>query len=345
MQGIYRRPTGGNLLIAFTDPTGRRVRCSAGTKDPKQAAELRDKLKAEAWRTARLGERPRYVWQQAVVRWIGEHEHKATLDRDRQTLRRVAHLLDNRALNEITADDLEAVAAFRADMGVGPAAVNRTLQCLRAILRAAVRWGWIDYAPAVRLRREPSRRVRWLTAAEAARLLKELPAHLALMCRFSLATGLRESNVCGLRWAQIDLSRRAAWIHPDESKNRRALAVPLNDDAVSVLRECTGQHSDRVFTYRGQPVSRCNTLAWRKALLRAGINDFRWHDLRHTWASWHVQAGTPLHVLQELGGWATPTMVQRYAHLSSEHLLAYSQGINNSSPSGAAFAAKIRGAQ
>jgi site-specific recombinase XerD len=70
-------------------------------------------------------------------------------------------------------------------------------------------------------------------------------------------------------------------------------------------------------------VTRANNHAWRKALARAGISDFRWHDLRHTWASCHVQNGTPLQVLKELGGWADLTMVLRYAHLSSKHLEEY----------------------
>ena len=71
------------------------------------------------------------------------------------------------------------------------------------------------------------------------------------------------------------------------------------------------------------PISQVNTKAWGAALERAEIEDFRWHDLRHTWASWHVQAGTPLHALQELGGWETAEMVRRYAHFSSEHLNQY----------------------
>ena len=66
-----------------------------------------------------------------------------------------------------------------------------------------------------------------------------------------------------------------------------------------------------------------STKAWYHALQRAGIEDFRWHDLRHTWASWHVQNGTPLHALQELGGWESPEMVRRYAHFSAEHLAPY----------------------
>ena len=62
--------------------------------------------------------------------------------------------------------------------------------------------------------------------------------------------------------------------------------------------------------------------------MRAGITDFRWHDLRHTWASWHIQQGTPLHVLQELGGWSDIRMVQRYAHLSADHLAVYADRLS-----------------
>ena len=80
---------------------------------------------------------------------------------------------------------------------------------------------------------------------------------------------------------------------------------------------------DSVFTYKGRSVHQVNTKAWKRALERAGIANFRWHDLRHTWASWHVQTGTPLHVLQELGGWESVEMVRRYAHLSSQHLAQY----------------------
>ena len=75
-----------------------------------------------------------------------------------------------------------------------------------------------------------------------------------------------------------------------------------------------------VFTFKGKAIEQVSTAAWYKALDRAGIENFRWHDLRHTWASRHVQGGTPLNVLQELGGWASYSMVQRYAHLAADHL-------------------------
>ena len=70
-----------------------------------------------------------------------------------------------------------------------------------------------------------------------------------------------------------------------------------------VIREQLGKHSTHVFSFKGKPVRQVNTKAWRQTLQRVGIDDFRWHDLRHTWASWHVHAGTPLPVLQELVGW------------------------------------------
>jgi len=72
-------------------------------------------------------------------------------------------------------------------------------------------------------------------------------------------------------------------------------------------------------------LTRLNNTAWRRALSRAGIADFRWHDLRHTWASWMVQAGCPLEVLQKLGGWQRMEMVLRYAHFGVEHLAGYAE--------------------
>ena len=111
-----------------------------------------------------------------------------------------------------------------------------------------------------------------------------------------------------------------AWIHHDEAKAGRAIGVPLNEDALTALRGQLGVHPEYVFVYQGKPVKRCSTDAWKRACERAGIEDFRWHDLRHTWASWHVQRGTSLQELMELGGWSTYEMVMRFAHLAADHL-------------------------
>jgi integrase len=80
-----------------------------------------------------------------------------------------------------------------------------------------------------------------------------------------------------------------------------------------------------VFSYRGKRITQVSTKTWYATLAKVGIEDFRWHDLRHTWASWHVQAGTPLFALQEMGGWSSAKMVRRYAHLAADHLAPYAE--------------------
>lgn len=163
---------------------------------------------------------------------------------------------------------------------------------------------------------------------QAQRLIAELPEHLAEMVRFSLATGLRQKNVFRLEWSQVDIERRAAWIHADQAKARKAIPVSLNDTAVEVLKRQAGKHALFVFTFEGRPVGQVNTKAWRKGLERAGIADFRCHDLRHTWASWLTQNGVPLNALQEMGAWQTGEMVRRYAHLAPEQFARHAQVVD-----------------
>jgi len=143
------------------------------------------------------------------------------------------------------------------------------------------------------------------------------------MAELTLQIGLREANVAKLRWSQVDLNRKMITIDAEEMKSGITIGIPLNATVIKLIKKQQGLHSVYVFCYQGRPVKKASTRSFRKALKRSGIADFRWHDLRHTWASWHVMNGTPLHVLQELGGWASYDMVLRYAHLSAEHLRQY----------------------
>ncbi len=324
---LYRR---ANLWwVDFYAPSGQRVRQSTGTDARQAAQEFHDRLKAECWRRDKLKERPRRSWEQAVVRWLKETSHKASHGDDKHHLRWLDRHLRGVYLDDITRERIDRIKEARQDGGVSNATVNRTLETLRAVLRRAMsEWEWLDKVPTIRMLPEPKRRIRWITREEAERLLAELPAHLAAIARFSLATGLRKSNVVGLQWSQVDLERHVAWVHADQAKARKAIAVPLNKEAMTVLRAQQGKHGTYVFSYEGKaPVAHVNTRAWKNALERAGIEDFRWHDLRHTWASWHVQVGTPLHVLQELGAWESADMVKRYAHLSASHLAEHAERV------------------
>ena len=264
------------------------------------------------------------TWDDATERWLLEKADKASLHSDKCILRWLEPFLSGVPLVDIDRQVVDSITLNKIKTGVANGTVNRMLALLRSVLRRAAHdWEWMGAVPKVRLLREPTRRVRYLTAAQAQRLLAQLPSHLADMAAFSLSTGLRKSNVTGLQWSQVDLARSMAWVHPDQSKTRKAIAVPLNQDAMRILTVQLGKHSTHVFAFKGETVAKVNTAAWKKALKRAGIEDFRWHDLRHTWASWHVQNGTPLNVLQELGGWESPQMVRRYAHFSAGHLAVY----------------------
>jgi len=117
----------------------------------------------------------------------------------------------------------------------------------------------------------------------------------------------------------VDLNRKVAWLDHGTTKSGDGRGIPLNADAVAALESTRGQHSRWCFTFGGKRIHQSST-AWGLAKQRAGIEDFRFHDLRHAWASWHVQSGTLLPELMELGGWRSYEMVLRYAHLAPEKL-------------------------
>ncbi|HEX7972643.1 MAG TPA: site-specific integrase, partial [Thiobacillus sp.] len=171
-------------------------------------------------------------------------------------------------------------------------------------------------------------RDRWLNREEAERLIRFCPEHLAAIVRFALATGCRAREITSLEWDRVDLQRKTAWIN--QTKNGTPRGVPLNADSVSVLRGQIGKHSRYCFTYQGSQIRwELSNSAWHTSLEKAGIEDLRFHDLRHTWASWHRQAGTSCDELKELGGWKSRSMVDRYAKYATEHLAAAASRIEN----------------
>ncbi|MDE2221045.1 MAG: site-specific integrase, partial [Gammaproteobacteria bacterium] len=127
-----------------------------------------------------------------------------------------------------------------------------------------------------------------------------------------------------------DLERGVAWLDHGTTKNGEGRGMPLNADARAALEACLGQYERWVFTYAKRRIFKSSS-ARDTAKRKAGIRDFRFHDLRHTWASWHRQNGTSLQKLMELGGWKTFEMVLRYAHLAPEKLLSVARRIERPS--------------
>lgn len=331
---LYKRPNSSFWWLKLSPIKGelKPLQMSTGTANKRAAQQYHDKLQVERWEQNKLGVKPRRTWDDAAAKWLEETSHKRTHAWDVSMLRWFHPHLGGKALIDINRTLLDQVRAVRAKE-VTPGTCNRYMALVRAILRRACNeWEWIDRTPKVGMLRDGAARLRSLTRDEYARLLTELPEHLADMARISVATGLRQANVKKLQWKQISLERRHLWISADQHKNGRPHAVPLNEAAMAVLAKRQGDHPTHVFTYEGRPVDQVNTKAWRNALRRAGIEDFRWHDLRHTFATWHREAGTPTHELQRLGGWKTQSMVERYAHVAPDGLQFAADRLNSLMP-------------
>lgn len=302
---------------------GKRFRKSTKTGDEKLAKRLHAEIEARLYKGAAFGDKPDYFWIEAVDKYIVDSASNKSLERNLCYLTWINAYWKDLKLCEISRERIEKLIDLKKHKS--PATRNRILQLIRAILhKARDEWEYIEKVPKITLYKEPPGRTRWLSRKDADLLvsyfLNKGLEHLADGVEFSLQTGLRESNVATLLWSEVDLQNRVIAIPPEKVKTEVPLVIPLSDIAIEILERNKGKHPTRVFTYNGKPVTRFNTKAWRIALTELGIKDFRFHDLRHTWASWHVQHGTPLHVLQKLGGWSNLKTVMRYAHLTVKDL-------------------------
>lgn len=327
---LYKRNASPQWWIDFGTHNGKRTRQSAGTEDRKQAEEFAKHRQTELWRAEKLDQQPCVTWDHAVIEWVKAHEHKRSIEDDKQRLRGLSERLRGCSVSGITAATLRRIV--EEIPGIGSSTRNRYLAAGAGVFNFAHAQQWRDGKLSIQRFAEPRHRIRYLTPTEACRLLAELPDYLRAMAEFSLATGLRESNVRLLEWSNVDLARSIAWVHGDQAKAGKSLAVPLNASAMGVLHGQQAQHWKWVFPLNGRPLYQCNNTAWKSALKRAGIDNFRWHDLRHTWASWHVQNGTSLYDLKTLGGWASMAMVERYAHMTHERVAAVSGNIDGLIP-------------
>lgn len=279
-----------------------------------------------------MGVKPRYTWIQAVNKFITETKHKRSHQTDLQMLGWLHTYVGGMYINDITADTVSTVKAACLAEGRATGTVNRYLAVLRGVLiMARDDWQWLDKVPKVKLFPEATARVRFLSHAEMAALFKELAKfqYMLDLVEFTLHTGLRHENLITLEWSKVHPNMQHIWVNPIDSKNAKAIAVPLNAKAREILVRQLGKHPTRVFTNKGKPVTDANSGVWKRALKRAGINNFRWHDLRHTWASYHVMNGTSLLELKELGCWSSLRMVERYAHLNSDHLQRVCGNLDN----------------
>jgi len=290
---IRKDPSSGIWWIDLRTPGGKRVRRSAKTRDKKAAQEYHDRLKADLWREDRLGEVPQYTFEQASVRFLREYEGHKSYAAHKRHITYWRDQLAGRTISSLTTNDIKdvlpthVICAHQERRKVTPATRNRYLSTIRRMLNLCREWGWIASVPVLRAQKEPKVRIRWITRDEALRLLGAISRDwLRDIVAFALATGMRAGEILNLQWSDVNLSRRMAWVTADKAKSGKARGIPLNSEAVEVIRRWIGSHATLVFTRNGKHVRKPDHNMFTRSCLRAGIENFRFHDLRH--AGWNA---------------------------------------------------------
>ncbi|MDE3104872.1 MAG: site-specific integrase [Acidobacteriota bacterium] len=327
-RGVWEKvPGSGIWWIHYVDAEGKRRREKVGRKG--DAIKLYHKRKADAQAGRKL-EKPLRQRERTFEEFATEalsyaKKHKANPADDEQKIGVLVNEFGDRIASSLTQQEL---AAFLDSRKTSPATFNRYRATLSMIYREAIRNGWTERNPArlIRAKKEQNGRIRFLSDEEEARIRAVILKHYSdrNLNEFEIAlhTGMRRSEQFSLEWKQTDLKARR--IHLLKTKNGSDRAIPLNSIALAALQR---QHAisgsaERVFlTENGNPFIRKAIRRWfEEALTIAGIADFSWHCLRHTFCSRLVMAGVPLKTAQELMGHKTIQMTARYAHLSPSYL-------------------------
>lgn len=264
----------------------------------------------------------------------------------------------DRQMEEITIWEMEKWRHGKLKKGIKPATTNRNSVVLKSLLSKAVDWGVIDQNPLAKfkpLKMDDNRTVRYLSETEEMCLRKALSDretrirnarssgnkrrlafgkpvlpeydktgfvdHLQPMVLLSINTGLRRGEIFRLTWGNISLSKNVLTVAGTTSKNGKTRHVPLNKEAVSVLKKWGKpvNLNDVVFPSKSAKYLCDVKKSWKKLLKDACISEFRWHDMRHHFASMLVMAGVDLNTVRELLGHQTIQMTLRYAHLAPQY--------------------------
>jgi integrase len=199
--------------------------------------------------------------------------------------------------------------------------VNREMACLHHLFSKAVEWDMMEQSPFERKQslrlKENNKRMRFLNQEEIESLRNACSPHLRPIVETAILTGMRRGEILSLKWEQI----RGGFIYLEKTKTNEARQIPVSEGLEAILKDIRrrdGLRYEHVFTYKGNPIESNLQASFGAALKKAGIVDFHFHDLRHTFASQLVLNGGSLKDVQELLGHKSMTMTLRYAHLTQE---------------------------
>ena len=330
---LYKR---GKVWWIKIKSHGRIIRRSTGSSNKELARKIEIKVLYELAEGKWFEKNPaeKILFNEVWEKYLNEEaRYKAvgTYNRAMQCGKNFLPEIGNLTLSRITPSVLSTYKAKRLEDGVKISTAAKELQFIRRIFSLCKReWGLIKQSP-FEFFKMPSvndQRVRFLGPGEFEKLLLNCPKWIRPIVIMARYTGLRRGNILGLVWNQVDLQNRIIYLDAktNRTKNMQNLAIPLTDTAYNTLislkkNRVVHMHCPFVFHLEGKPLSPDRVCSsFRRAVKRAGIENFRFHDLRHDFASNLVQRGHDLYVVQQLLGHKDGRMTQRYAHLKIETL-------------------------
>lgn len=310
---------------------GQQIRRSTGTPDKRLAEAILGKVKVkviEGQYFEKLEEHERTVKDMAE-RYIQERVIGASRHGERRARGVLAHLLPifgTKTLAQVSPKEIVAYKVQRQREGAAPATIVKELALLKAAFNVAIReWEWCRDNPVKRVSmgRVNNARVRYVDDETFGKVYQACPAWLQPIVVLARYTGMRRDNIVSLQWQQVDLARQMIYL--EHTKNGDRLGVPLCNPVIITLEGLKRGRLKSLGPVFLQPNGEAVTgdmvtIAFRRACHKIEVMDFRFHDLRHTFASALVQRGVDLYRVQRLLGHRDGRMTQRYAHLAPENL-------------------------
>ena len=330
----YKRKNSHNWWVSITDTSGKRVRCSSGTTNRKEAEALEAKFRLETYKVAKWGEQPARVYDEMMLLYLEATQSKRSHQRDLDAAKHLTSFFRGRVMNDLKGSAIRDYQHYRLSQispkgPVKPATVNRETALLSsAINHARVDLDWDIPNPVVgRGLPEPEGRDRHLSLPQFRRLIEIARVkhpYLSDFIELAVQTGCRKQEILGLEWDRVDLNRALFYLQGEHTKSAKRRSVPINQTAKAVLirrlsfRSENCPHSPWVFAHHDGERIKDLRRSFTTACSKAEIKDFRIHDLRHTCASLAISEGVPLAAIRDLLGHSSVTVTERYAHLKPE---------------------------
>jgi len=323
-KGIYKR---GNVYwIRYSGLDGKTVYESARSTKFRDAEALlvQRKQSIKEGKQPEIKKIANYTFRELADEYVKWCERQRSFRSKQGFLCQLVDAFGNIPLRHISTKIVEQYQSERMQKGNKPATINRHISTLKHMLNKAVQWDMVeDYVlkrvRQVKLLEENNRRLRYLSKEECQALLSFCKDELKAIVTTALNTGMRKGEILSLKCDNVDM--RHGFILLDKTKNGERREIPINETLRQTLQGLTRRLDVPYVFYdhtNGKPYQDVKK-SFKTALRKSGIKDFKFHDLRHTFASHLVMAGIDIATVKELLGHKTLTMTLRYAHLAPSH--------------------------